>query len=613
MRRFFAPATILTPVKAEVFATSQAANLEEAQMTEQSPRAPVRKGAARSNLGDYEQARARFTWAEAEKALAGLPGGKGLNIGYEASDRHVADGRGGHTAIRWIAKGKQTRDITYAELARASARFAAALAGLGVQPGERVFTLLGRVPALYVSALGTWKRGAVLSPLFSAFGPEPIKARMLIAEPRVLVTTARFFKRKVAPVLSELPFLKTVILVGGGEGGVDFDTLLAEAPDGFEVAQTKAEDLSTLHFTSGTTGRPKGAMHVHGAAAAHRATAEFALDLRPDDIYWCTADPGWVTGTSYGIIAPLLIGCTLISDEEEFDAERWYENLEREKVTVWYTAPTAIRMLMKAGPDLPGKFDLSRLRLIASVGEPLNPQAVIWGENVLGRPIHDNWWQTETGGIMVSNYLSMPIRPGSMGKPVPGIEAGVVHRGEGDEVTLVEAPDEEGELALRPGWPSMFRGYLNEEERYAKCFAGGWYLSGDLVKRDADGYFWFVGRADDVIKSAGHLIGPFEVESVLLEHPSVAEAGVIGIPDPVALEIVKAFVELHHGVEPNEALKKELLAHARRRLGPAVAPRDIEFRDHLPKTRSGKIMRRLLKARELGLPEGDTSTLERRQ
>ncbi len=560
------------------------------------------------NLPDYDEARATFTWEAAARDLAGLPGG-GLNIAYEATDRHVRDGRGDRIAIRWLRRNGGHVEFTYGDLADASNRFADALAGLGIGPGDRVFTLLGRVPALYIAVLGIWKRGAVLSPLFSAFGPEPIRARMSIARPRAIVTTARYFERKVKPVLADLPFLEHVILVGGGEGGVDFDALLDKASPEREIARTEADGLSTLHFTSGTTGKPKGAMHVHGAAVAHRATARFALDLKRSDVFWCTADPGWVTGTSYGIIAPLLIGCTLISDEEEFDAERWYANLEREKVDVWYTAPTAIRMLMKAGPDLPKRFDLTRLRLIASVGEPLNPQAVTWGREVLGLPIHDNWWQTETGGIMVSNYLAMPIRPGSMGRPMPGIEAAVVRRADDGTVGLV-GDGEEGELALRPGWPSMFRGYLGEEERYAKCFAGGWYLSGDLVKRDADGYFWFVGRADDVIKSAGHLIGPFEVESVLIEHPAVAEAGVIGIPDPVAMEVVKAFVGLHHGYAPSEELRKELLGHARKRLGPAVAPREIEFSDNLPKTRSGKIMRRLLKARELGLPEGDTSTLE---
>lgn len=563
-----------------------------------------------SNLADYETARHNFSWRDAEAEFAGFAdAAESLNIGYEASDRHVAAGRGSAVAIRWISASRPGETMTYSQLAERSSRFASALERLGIKRGDKVFALLGRVPALYVTALGTWKRGAIFAPLFSAFGPEPIKARMQIAEPSALVTTARFFERKIRPILPDLPFLKTIIMVGGGEGGYDFEELLASGSETYEPIRTQRDDVAIIHFTSGTTGRPKAATHVHHAAVAHKVTARFCLDLKPEDIFWCTADPGWVTGTSYGIIAPLLIGCTLISDEEEFDAERWYANLERERVNVWYTAPTAIRMLMKAGNDLPQKYDLTRLRLIASVGEPLNPQAVLWGRDFLRRPIHDNWWQTETGGIMVSNYLSMPIKPGSMGKPLPGIDAGIVQRDEGGAVTVV--PDgQQGELALRAGWPSMFTSYLHEEERYRKCFAEGWYLTGDLARRDADGYYWFVGRSDDVIKSAGHLIGPFEVESILLEHPAVAEAGVIGIPDPVAMEVVKAFVSLHHGHEPTEELRMELLAHARKRLGPAVAPRQIDFRPSLPKTRSGKVMRRLLKARELGLPEGDTSTLE---
>jgi acetyl-CoA synthetase len=558
---------------------------------------------------DYREIYSSFTWDTARRELAGLPHGGGLNIAHEAVDRHVLEGHGDHVALRWIAKERSTKDYRYSELAELSDRFASALKALGIGPGERVFTLLGRVPELYITALGTWKRGAVFCPLFSAFGPAPVKARMLIAEPAVLVTTTRLYERKIAPIRGELPFLKHVILAGGGAGGHDFDSLIAAASTPFETAATDPEDLAILHFTSGTTGRPKGAMHVHGAVSAHRATARFALDLRPDDIFWCTADPGWVTGTSYGIIAPLSLGCMMITDEEEFDAERWYRTLEKEKVSVWYTAPTAIRMLMKAGTDLPRRFDLSALRFIASVGEPLNPEAVVWGEQALGLPIHDNWWQTETGGIMVSNFASMDIKPGSMGRPVPGIEAAIVERTDAGLRVLGE-PNQQGELALRAGWPSMFRGYLKEEERYRKCFADGWYLSGDLAKRDADGYFWFVGRADDVIKSAGHLIGPFEVESTLMEHPAVAEAGVIGVPDPVAGEIIKAFVALNPGYGESDQLRKELLAHARKRLGPVVAPREIDFRPSLPKTRSGKIMRRLLKARELGLPEGDLSTLE---
>jgi acetyl-CoA synthetase len=351
-------------------------------------------------------------------------------------------------------------------------------------------------------------------------------------------------------------------------------------------------------------------MHVHGAALMHYMTGKYALDLHPDDVFWCTADPGWVTGTSYGIIAPLLHGVTSIVDEAEFDAERWYRILDEQRVSVWYTAPTAIRMLMKSDPALAGRYRRDALRFIASVGEPLNPEAVWWGIDVLGLPIHDNWWQTETGGIMIANTPAFDIKPGSMGRPLPGVEACIMHRAEDGTVTGPLPPDTEGELALRSGWPSMFRGYLGQEDRYRKCFADGWYLTGDLARCDRDGYYWFVGRADDVIKSAGHLIGPFEVESALMEHPAVAEAGVIGKPDATVGEVVKAFISLKAGYQASESLRLEVLGHARKRLGAAIAPKEIAFLDTLPRTRSGKIMRRLLKARELGLPEGDTSTLE---
>ncbi|MGE5616021.1 MAG: AMP-binding protein, partial [Bacillota bacterium] len=390
----------------------------------------------------------------------------------------------------------------------------------------------------------------------------------------------------------------------------DFQRQLLSAETSFQIERTTAEDVSFLHFTSGTTGTPKGAVHVHEAAITHYATGQFALDLHRDDIFWCTADPGWVTGTSYGIVAPLLHGVTSIVDEADFDAERWYRILEEQSVSVWYTAPTAIRMLMKAGAELARAHRFPKLRFVASVGEPLNPEAVWWGVDVLGLPIHDNWWQTETGGIMIANTPAMDVKPGSMGKPLPGVEAFIVKRRPDGSLDVIDAPDTEGELALKSGWPSMFRGYLGQDERYRKCFVGDLYLTGDLAKRDADGYFWFVGRADDVIKSAGHLIGPFEVESALMEHPAVAEAGVIGKPDPVVGEVVKAFISLRKGFVASEALRMEILAHARKRLGAAVAPKEIDFKASLPKTRSGKIMRRLLKAREMGLPEGDTSTLE---
>jgi acetyl-CoA synthetase len=584
-------------------------------------KAPPWRGAT-PNLLDYDAERAAFSWVAARSELDGLPGGAGLNIAHEAVDRHAAGTRAGHPALVYVHADGSTTVTTYAELAEATSRFAHVLDGLGVAPGERVFTLLGRRPELHVAVLGGLKHRAVVCPLFSAFGPEPVRQRMQLGEGVVLVTTASLYRRKVAPVRAELPALRHVLLVDSegdpADGTEGLAALLEVASPSYEIGPTDPEQPALLHFTSGTTGTPKGAVHVHEAVVAHHATARYALDLHPDDVFWCTADPGWVTGTSYGVVAPLTHGVTGVVDEEEYDAERWYRILEEQRVTVWYTAPTAVRMLMKAGPAVAQGHDLSALRFVASVGEPLNPEAVVWGQEVLGLPVHDNWWQTETGGIMLANFAATDIRPGSMGRPLPGVDAAVVARDaegeavvEGGQPLLVTDPSTEGILALRAGWPSMFRGYLHEDERYARCFVGDWYLSGDVVRRDADGWYWFLGRGDDVIKSAGHLIGPFEVESALMEHPAVVQAGAIGVPDPVAGELVKAFVELRPPYEPTDELRLELLGFARKRLGPAVAPREIAFSEDLPRTRSGKIMRRLLKARELGLPEGDLSTLER--
>ncbi len=562
-----------------------------------------------ANMADYDTTRDSFHWEQAQALLDGLPD-EHLNIAHEAIDRHVAAGHGDQLALRWIAKSGARTDYTYAELAHLTNRFANVLRARGIQQGDKVYGLLGRVPELYIAALGTLKAGCVFCPLFSAFGPEPIQARMQIGGANALITSTRLYKRKVTSIRASLDTLKEIFTIDGAVlDTTDLGPLMDSASDSFVTAATAPEDTALLHFTSGTTGKPKGVVHVHQAVVAHDTTGRLALDLRPGDIYWCTADPGWVTGTSYGIIAPLTNRATMIVDEAEFDVNRWYDILSGESVNVWYTAPTAIRMLMKAGADAIGVRAFPDLRFMASVGEPLNPEAVVWGNDTFGMPFHDNWWQTETGGIMIANYAAMDVKPGSMGKPLPGIEAGIVEV-EGDEVTELTAPMAIGELALRPGWPSMMRGYLNEQARYEKCFKGGWYLSGDLAMRDADGYFWFVGRADDLIKSAGHLIGPFEVESALMEHDAVAEVGVIGLPDDTAGQIVKAYVALKPGHEPTEDLRLDLMGHARKRLGPAVAPKEIAFRQNLPKTRSGKIMRRLLKARELGLPEGDISTLE---
>ena len=567
----------------------------------------------RPNMIDYIKTKATFDWNGARSLLEGLPDGKSMNIAHEAVDRHAHGAAGEHVAILWIGKSDERREITYRALREDTNRFANALRSLGLGRGDRVFTLLGRVPELYIAVLGSLKANCVASPLFSAFGPEPIATRLELGEGVALVTTEALYKRKIEPLRSRLPKLTRVLLVdapGDGVATLSLQRLLEESSPEFDIPATEPEDMALLHFTSGTTGRPKGAIHVHDAIVTHFITGLYALDLHPQDRFWCTADPGWVTGTSYGILAPLAHGVTNIVVEAEFDAPTWYGVLAKERVTVWYTAPTAIRMMMKLGREALQDLDLSALRFMASVGEPLNPEAVVWSAEAFGHPFHDNWWQTETGGIMIANYAAMDVKPGSMGRPLPGIEAALVRRGPDGSVEVVDQPGEEGELALKAGWPSMMRGYLHEDERYRKCFANGWYLTGDLASRDEDGYFWFVGRADDVIKSSGHLIGPFEVESALMEHAAVAEAGVIGKPDPMAGEIVKAFVALKPGFDATDALRKELLGHARKRLGAAVAPKEIEFKTALPRTRSGKIMRRLLKARELGLPEGDLSTLE---
>ena len=574
------------------------------------------------NFTDYEKTRSDFDWSNAPELCAGMPSA-GCNIAYAAVDRHTEGPAATRTALRFVTQAETggvsvTHDLTYAELGRLTRRFTNVLRALGIAKGDRVFTMMDRIPELYITILGALRNGSVVSPLFSAFGPEPIATRVDIGQADVLVTTKAIYHRKIAKIRERLTSVRYVIVVDadddgdgdGNDGALNFWHRMNAVDDVAPIEPTTAADPALLHFTSGTTGTPKGAIHVHGAVTMHYVTGLYALDLHPDDIFWCTADPGWVTGMSYGVITPLLHGVTSIIDEAEFDADRWYRILQNQQVTVWYTAPTAIRMLIKAGPEVAQGYRFPHLRFIASVGEPLNPEAVWWGKRLLGLPIHDNWWQTETGGIMIANTPAFDIKPGSMGRPLPGVDAYVVRRGADGSVSVIDDPDVEGELALKPGWPSMFRGYLHQEDRYRKAFTDGLYLSGDLVKRDADGYFWFVGRADDVIKSAGHLIGPFEVESALTDHPAVAEAAVIGTPDPTVGEVVKAFVTVKDGFDPDEKLRLELLGHARKRLGAAVAPKQIEFVDSLPHTRSGKIMRRLLKARELGLPEGDTSTIE---
>ena len=566
-------------------------------------------------LSNYDAMRQTFTWEAARRELSDSPN-QGLNMAHVAVDRHVASGRGAHVAARFIDRTWHQLDVTYGELQAQANRFANVLVALGVKRGECIATVLGRTPELFTVAIGTLKLGGVHCSLFSAFGPEPLKTRLQLGHARVLVTNREFYRRKLAAIRGALPELQHVLIIlepGIAElpaNTLDFADLLRLSDPHFETTPTQPDDVALLHFTSGTTGKPKGVMLTHMAVVAHHATSQLVLDLHPEDVYWCTADPGWVTGIAYGLIGPLTRGVTMIVDREEFEPQRWYEILARERVSVWYTAPTAIRMLMKAGSELARSNRYPDLRFMASVGEPLNAEAVVWGMEAFGIPFHDTWWQTETGAIMIANFAACDVLPGSMGRAIPGVEVRVVRRREDGAVEVIDSPDEAGEIALRQGWPSMFSGYLGEDARYRGCFIDGWYLSGDLARRDRDGWFWFIGRADDVIKAAGHLISPFEVESTLMSHPAVAQVGVIGLPDPISGQAVKAFVELKNGFQPDEELRRSLLAHARRLLGAAIAPREIAFSASLPRTRSGKIMRRLLRARELGLPEGDLSTLE---
>lgn len=564
------------------------------------------------NMPDYDTLYRSFSWERFAEQELRLPRENGVNKATVCIDGHPPEVME-RKALIWLGADGKQEHYTFADLKRETNRFANVLKSMGVQKGDRVFVYLERIPEIFITLFGALKLGAVVGPLFSAFGPEAIKDRLEDSSAVVVITSPEL-KERLDTIRKDLPALRHVIIVDRKHSlshppqphEALYTELMAKASDQFEVPYTDPDDYSIIHYTSGTTGKPKGAVHRHAAVTAQAATTRYILDLKPEnDIYWCTADPGWVTGTSYGMFGPWALGATILVYEGGFKAEDWYRIIQEHKVTVWYTAPTAIRMLMKAGEDVAGQFDFSSLRHLCSVGEPLNPEAVIWGQKVFGHVFHDTWWQTETGAMHICNYPCMSVKPGSMGKPFPGVVAGIL-----DEEWNPLPPGEEGHLAVRPEAPSMFRTYWHKEDLYNSKFRNGWYITGDRARMDEDGYYWFIGRADDVINTAGHLVGPFEVESALIEHPAVAEAGVIGKPDPERLEIVKAFISLKAGFEPSAELEKEIKNFVRTRLAAHAYPREIEFLAGLPKTRSGKIMRRLLKARELGLPEGDTSTLE---
>ena len=565
---------------------------------------PVIKG--ENNLPNYDEAYANFNWEEVNKNFTWNETGR-VNMAYEAIDKHAKSDRKNKVAL-YYQDGSRKEKYTFKEMKDFSNKAGNVLKNYGdVEKGDRVFIFMPRSPELYFALLGVVKLGAIVGPLFEAFMEGAVRDRLEDSEAKVLITTPELLER--VP-LNDLPALKTVFLIGDNveEGGktVAFNPLFEQASKELHIEWLGREDGLILHYTSGSTGKPKGVLHAQNAMVQHYQTAKWVLDLKEDDVYWCTADPGWVTGTAYGIFAPWLVGASNVILGGRFSPEAWYEALQDYGVTVWYSAPTAFRMLMGAGQDAIKKYDLSQVRHVLSVGEPLNPEVIRWGMNAFGLRIHDTWWMTETGGQVICNYPCMEIRPGSMGKPIPGVKAAIVDN-EGNEVP----PYTMGNLAIAKGWPSMMRGIWNNQQKYESYFMpGDWYVSGDSAYMDEDGYFWFQGRIDDVIMTSGERVGPFEVESKLIEHAAVAEAGVIGIPDPVRGEIIKAFIALRAGYEPSDELKEEIRQFVKKGLAAHAAPRQIEFRDKLPKTRSGKIMRRVLKAWELNLPTGDLSTME---
>lgn len=557
-------------------------------------------------LQDYDQTAKEFQWSEAEKEFSWYKTGL-INIAYEAVDRHADSYRKNKVAL-YYKDANRKEAYTFNELKRMSNKAANVLQNHStLEKGDRLFVFMPRSPELYFSILGALKMGTIVGPLFEAFMEGAVYDRLSDSEAKAIVTTPELLNR--IPV-AKLPHLKTIFLVGENieEDSVHVDFLkhLKAASQKFQVEWMERESPTLLHYTSGSTGKPKGVLHVQEAMVQQLQTTRWVMDLKDEDIFWCTADPGWVTGTAYGIFGPMLAGATSLILGGRFSTDSWYEAIQDYGVTVWYSAPTAFRMLMGAGAGPIEKYDLSSLRHILSVGEPLNPEVIRWGMEVFKLRIHDTWWMTETGAQTICNFGSLPIKPGSMGKPVPGIEVAIV-----DDRGQVLPPNRMGNLAIKKGWPAMMRAIWNNPEKYDSYFLNNeWYVSGDSAYMDEDGYFFFQGRVDDVIMTSGERVGPFEVESKLLEHPAIVEAGVIGKPDPVRGEIIKAFVALHEGYEPSEELSDDIKQFVKKGLAAHASPREIEFKDKLPKTRSGKIMRRVLKAWELNLPEGDLSTME---
>jgi len=559
-----------------------------------------------ANLKDYEQTVRTFRWEDVEKEFDWSKTGK-VNVVHEAVDRHAASWRKDKVALSFTDFERRDEKYTFQDLKLLTSRFGHVLNTLGIKRGDRVGVFLPRTPELYISILGINRIGAIPVPLFEAFMEQAIQDRLTDSEAIACVTTPALKSRIPR---SALPALQYLILVSA-EGNlardeISYEEAMAKAGEDLEPEWLTVDDGLIIHYTSGSTGKSKGALHRQYAMVGHYQTSKWALDLRDDDMLWCTADPGWVTGTSYGIYGPWTLGISSVVIGGRFDPDRWYQTIQKYRVTMWYSAPTAFRMLMSAGEAIARKYDLSSLRHICSVGEPLNPEALKWIKKTTGLAPHETWWMTETGMQLICNYRSMDFKIGCTGKPFPGTYATVV-----DEQGHELPPGQLGHLVVKPGWPAMMKEIWKNPAKYQEYFwIPGWYVSGDTAYKDPDGFIWYQGRVDDVIKTAGERVGPFEVESALVAHPAVAEAGVIGKPDQIRGQIIKAFVALRKGYQPSEQLKVEIAEFVKNNLAAHAAPREIDFVEKIPKTRSGKIMRRVLRAWDLGESVGDVSTME---
>ncbi|PKL62302.1 MAG: acetate--CoA ligase [Methanomicrobiales archaeon HGW-Methanomicrobiales-2] len=553
-----------------------------------------------------------------------------LNITCNCLDRHVASDRKDKPAIVWHGESGETRVFSYEDLHREVMRFANGLKSLGVGKGDRVCIYMPLVPEQVVAMLACARIGAVHSVVFGGFGPDALAMRINDAEAKVLITADVAYRRgKTVPLreiateaLTRTPCIERAVVLRretpvvelDPAREVDYAALMTEAAPDCPAEVMDAEDQLFILYTSGSTGKPKGIVHTCGGyMVGTYYTTKCVFDVKEDDVFWCTADPGWITGHSYIVYGPLAVGTTVVLAEgtpDYPDPGAYWRLVQDLGVTIFYTAPTAIRMFMRYGDEWPAKYDLSTLRVLGSVGEPLNPEAFEWYYHRIGGgrcPIVDTWWQTETGMHMITTMVGEPMKPGFAGKPIPGAVVDVV-----DRAGKAVPPGTGGFLVIKEPWPSMLRTVHGNDERYRAYWntIPGCYTAGDLAVKDEEGYIMVIGRADDLIVVAGHNIGTAEVESALVSHEAVAEAAVIGKPDALKGNVIKAFVTLRVGATPGNGLSDELARHVKKSLGPVAVPAEIEYMDRLPKTRSGKIMRRVLKARELGMDPGDISTLE---